>query len=94
MPRPLEFIADHLPRVTVDDVRRAAKRVFANGNLTVVVAGSPQAAKPALRPLPGADKPTAPPKPIKPVVMDKKPVPAPRALRPAAPAPEKASPKR
>lgn len=80
--------------VTVDDVRRAAKRVFANGNLTVVVAGSPQAAKPALRPLPGADKPTAPPKPIKPVVMDKKPVPAPRALRPAAPAPEKASPKR
>jgi zinc protease len=43
--------------VTADDVRRAAKRVFANPNLTLVIAGTPEAPKQAARPLP-ADKPT------------------------------------
>ncbi|HEY2034749.1 MAG TPA: pitrilysin family protein [Rhizomicrobium sp.] len=72
--------------VTVDDVSRAAKRVFTNRNLTIVVAGSPLAAKTAVRPLPGPDKPPAPPKPVKPATTDKKPLPAPRAARPATPA--------
>lgn len=80
--------------VTADDVRRVAKRVFASGNLTIVVAGSPQAARAPIRPLPGADKPTVPPKPIKPVAADKKPASAPRGVPPAAATPEKASPKR
>jgi zinc protease len=49
--------------VTVDDVRRVAKRVFANKKLTIVVAGTPQA-----EPLPGAGKsPAAPAAPAKPV---------------------------
>jgi zinc protease len=80
--------------VTVDDVRRVAKRVFSNGNLTIVVAGNPQAAKARVHSLPGADKPQGPPKPMKPVATDKKPLPAPRAAQPPASAPEKASPKR
>jgi zinc protease len=80
--------------VTVDDVRRVAKRVFSNGNLTIVVAGNPQASKPPIRPLPGADKPSAPPKPMKPAGAIKKSAPAPRAAQHGAAAPEKVSPRR
>ena len=82
--------------VTIDDIRRVTNRVFAKGNLTIVVAGSPQAAaKPAIRPLPGADKPTTPPQPVKPVTAQKKPpaAPAPRTVPPAPSTPQKASPK-
>lgn len=47
--------------VTLDDVRRVAQRVFAKGKLTIVVAGTPQVASKSGPPLPGPDKPVAPP---------------------------------
>jgi zinc protease len=82
--------------VTVDDIRHAVKRVFANRKLTIVIAGSPKAQKPRNHPLPGPDKPAAPPKPVK---SAKQPVPAktvppaPRAAHPPAAAPAKNAPK-
>jgi zinc protease len=80
--------------VTLDDIRRVAKRVFANPKLTIVIAGNPNGPKAPKRPLPGPDKPPAPPKPVKaPVATGKAPAPpqAPAAMHPAAPA--KGSPK-
>jgi zinc protease len=49
---------DLINAVTIDDVRRVAKRLFNADRLTIVIAGSPEAqpSQPA-RPLPGADKP-------------------------------------
>jgi zinc protease len=76
--------------VTVEDVRRASKRVF-KGNLTIIIAGSPQAQKPRAIPLPGADKPQAPPKPLKPTHQSAK---AKAPLPPPVAAPSKAAPKR
>jgi zinc protease len=77
--------------VTVDDIKRVVKRVFAKGGLTIVIAGSPQAQKGRSAPLPGPDKPATPPKPIKaekrPAPPSKAPLPAPRAAHPAASAP-------
>jgi zinc protease len=80
--------------VTLDDIRRVAKRVFANPKLTIVIAGNPNGPKAAKQPLPGPDKPPAPPKPVKaPAAAGKAPAPpqAPAAMHPAAPA--KGSPK-
>jgi zinc protease len=79
--------------VTVDDVRRAAKRVFGKGHLTIVIAGSPQGKTRHTAPLPGADKPTAPPKPVNAAkqpatgkaATGKAPLPAPDTVHPAAP---------
>jgi zinc protease len=88
--------------VTVDDVRRAASRVFARGGLTVVIAGSPQAQTQRAVPLPGPDKPTAPPKPVssskqpipaKALRPSKAPLPVPRAAHPVAAAPAANTPK-
>jgi zinc protease len=83
--------------VTLDDIRRVAKRVFASPKLTIVIAGNAKEPRPPMRPLPGPDKPTAPPKPVKtaPLEAGKKPAPpkAPTATHPASPAPAKAVPK-
>lgn len=81
--------------VTLDDVRRAAQRVFAKGKLTIVVAGTPAAPSKAGPPLPGTDKPTAPPpapaKGVKPAPVPpaKKPVTPHRAAPPSQKAPSK-----
>jgi len=82
--------------VTLDDIHRAAKRVFSNPNLTIVIAGNPEGPKPPKQPLPGADKPPAPPKPAKPqpVTAAKTATPAPQAQPPATSTQPKASPKR
>jgi len=83
--------------VTVDDIQRAVKRVFAKGGLTIVIAGNPEAQKQRSAPLPGPDKPAAAPKPIKadkrPAPPSKAPLPAPRAARPTASAPAPMAPK-
>jgi zinc protease len=88
--------------VTVDDIDRVAKRVFAKGDLTIVIAGSPQAQKTRTVPLPGADRPVAPRKPAnsakqplppKASPPSKAPAPVPRAARPAASAPIRNAPK-
>jgi len=79
--------------VTLDDVRRVAKRVLSNPKLTIVIAGNPNGPKPARQPLPGADKPPAPPKPVKPQPTTGKTItPAPQGQHPGAS--QKASPKR
>ena len=64
--------------VTLDDVRRAAKRVWSNPKLTFVIAGNPEGPKQPRHPLPGPDKPPAAPKPVKP-----EPVTATKAAKPA-----------
>ena len=80
--------------VTLDDVRRVAKRVLSNPKLTIVIAGNPNGPKPARQPLPGPDKPPAPPKPVKPqpTTAGKTVTPAPQGQHPGAS--QKASPKR
>jgi zinc protease len=55
---------DLINAVTIDDVRRVAKRLFNAGRLTIVIAGSPDAPKQPVRPLPGADKPPQPARPV------------------------------
>jgi zinc protease len=83
--------------VTLDDIRRVAKRVFANPKLTIVIAGNAKEPRPPMRPLPGPDKPAVPPKPVKtpPVAAGKTSTPAaaPDTAHPAASAHGKASPK-
>jgi len=83
--------------VTVDDIQRAVKRVFAKGGLTIVIAGNPEAQKQRSAPLPGPDKPAVAPKPIKaekrPAPPSKAPLPAPRAARPTTSAPASTAPK-
>lgn len=82
--------------VTIDDIRRALKRVFGNAKLTIVIAGSPKAQKPKSRPLPGPDKPSVPPKPVnsakQPVPVRTQP-PVPHAAHPVTAAPAKNTPK-
>ncbi|HWD48942.1 MAG TPA: insulinase family protein [Rhizomicrobium sp.] len=77
---PVSYVAkrnDLINAVTADDVRRAAKRIFNSGKLTIVVAGSPQAAQRS-KPLPGAEKPTKPaPQPT--VAAKKTPAASPKA---------------
>jgi len=46
--------------VTVDDVKRVAKRIIQPGRLTIVIAGNPNAPKEARAPLPGVEKPPGP----------------------------------
>ncbi|HWA31234.1 MAG TPA: insulinase family protein [Rhizomicrobium sp.] len=98
---PVGYIKDRnnlINAVTVDDVRRALKRVFAKGKLTIVVAGTPKTEKSATPPLPGAEKPPAPSqmpkKALKPTPLPegKKPTQGARSVAPKRPAPAKETP--
>jgi len=89
---PVTYVAkrnDLINAVTADDVRRASKRLFNTNKLTIVVAGSPQAAQPS-KPLPGADKPTKPA--VRPVKA--KPRATPKPAKPVATSPLKTTPHR
>ncbi len=57
---------DLINAVTADDVKRVAKRLFDPNKLTIVVAGSLEGPKEAVKPLPGPDKPTRPAPPLTP----------------------------
>ena len=51
--------------VTIDDVRRVARRLFNANRLTITIAGSLQAqVRQPAKPLPGADKPPRPARPV------------------------------
>jgi zinc protease len=82
---------DLINAVTIDDVRRVAKRLFNAGRLTIVIAGNPDAPKQAVKPLPGADKP---PQPARPVAKVHKtlPPPPPKGSKPAGVVPPKTAP--
>jgi zinc protease len=77
--------------VTIDDVRRVAKRLFNADRLTIVIAGNPDAPKQPVHPLPGADKP---PQPARPMAKAHKslPPPPPKASKPASVVPPKRAP--
>jgi len=49
--------------VTLDDIRRAAKRVWSNPRITFVIAGNPASPAQPQKPLPGPDKPPGAAKP-------------------------------
>jgi zinc protease len=70
--------------VTVDDVKRVAKRLFDPAKLTIVIGGSLEAARAQAAPLPGADKPVAASAP--PRSTDPHPA-APNAGKPVTPKP-------
>jgi zinc protease len=55
---------DIINAVTIDDVRRVAKRLFNADRLTIAIAGNPETPKQPVKPLPGADKPVQPARPV------------------------------
>jgi zinc protease len=78
---PIDYIVKRnalIDAVTVDDVKRVAKRLFNANKMTIVVGGSMQGSPARTKPLPGGGKPPAPAQP------PAKPAPA----RTAAPGPK------
>lgn len=93
---PVDYVQkrnDLINAVTIDDVRRVAKRLFNAGRLTIVIAGNPDAPKQAVRPLPGADKPPQPPRAM-PMAKSGKPLPPapPKVAKPVGVVPPKTAP--
>jgi zinc protease len=76
---------DLINAVSIDDVRRVAKRLFSAGRLTIVIAGSPEKqTRQSVKPLRGGDKP---PQPARPLAKGVKPLPPapPKLPKPAVP---------
>jgi zinc protease len=84
---------DLINAVTIDDVRRVAKRLFHADRLTIAIAGSPEKqTRQPVKSLRGADKP---PQPARPLAKGAKPLPPapPKLPKPVLTVPPKAAPR-
>lgn len=78
---PIDYIAKRnalINAVTLDDVKRAAKRLFSPVKLTIVIGGSLQGPPVKTKTLPGAGKPTVPAQPPPRPTLPKTPAPGPK----------------
>jgi zinc protease len=78
---PIDYIGKRnalINAVTLNDVKRVAKRLFSPEKLTIVIGGSVQGPPVKARPLPGAGKPPVPAQPPPKPVLPRTPAPGPK----------------